>query len=194
MVVAVVPEQVDHAARDHPHRHRRGDAPALQLRDPVSADVLGRRRLGAAPPDRAGWRRPLDAVGFLSFHRALAVGCLPRPLPVLLCCLDARLAHRVGEMARARRTDLLRLPQHRPHLWRRRHTRLPAVDPVLCADRPCAEPRPGTRGAPRQARQPDRPRGAAAAVHQFLGVRLHAADAAPDGGAILLQRHRQAER
>src|SRR5215831_12345319 len=68
---------------------------------------------------------------------------------------------------------------------------MPAGDLVLRADRSGAEPGPGARGPDRQAQEPGR---RPAGLHQSLGVRLYAADADPDGGAVLPQRGLQAAR
>ncbi len=51
---------------------------------------------------------------------------------------------------------------------------------------------PGARGPSRQAQGPQ-PAREPAALHQPLGVRLHPPDANSDGGAVLLQRRRQAQ-
>ena len=68
---------------------------------------------------------------------------------------------------------------------------LPAVDPVLRADRTRDQPGQSARGLVGQTQEP---RSRSAGLHQSMGVRLHEADANPDGRAVLLQRHRQAQR
>ena len=129
---------------------------------------------------------------FFYFSAPVAVGRLPRSLPVLLRRLHGRLADVLGEMDRAGRPDLLRLPQPDAHSTGSIGL-LASLLFILCfapigramsLDRVRA-----VRAAKRQG-----PRGTAAALHQPLGRRLHAADADPDGGAVLLQRHQQTAR
>ena len=69
--------------------------------------------------------------------------------------------------------------------------RQPALHSVCRAGRARVEPGQGARRARRKGQGP---RGTVAALRQCLGRRLHPADADPDGGAVLLQRHQQTAR
>src|SRR5215216_2880508 len=191
VVADLVPGQVDGAVGDCSHRGRGGGPAPLRFGDSLSVYAVGRRRLDAAHAPRAGAIRSLGAVRPFLFFGSVAVGCLPRILLVLLRRLDGGMANRFREMGGADRPYLVRLSQPAHRLWGRRDSRLPVADLVFRAHRPRDELGPGARG-PRGQTQGSR--SPSAAFHQPLGVRLHAADANPNGGAVLRQRDRQTDR
>src|ERR1043166_3227711 len=160
LVAALVPRRDDDAARDRPHRRRRGAPRPLFLRNRLFVRILERPRLHAAGGGAAA-EGPLGAIDLLLSHGAVAARRLSWGFPVLLRRLYARLAHVLGEMGPADRQDFLRLSRHRARLRRGHGSELSASDPVPRAGRTRGEPGPRARRARAKARQP---RGRAAAL------------------------------
>ena len=110
MVGAVVPEFDDDAARDFPDWNRSGAPGLLFLCDRSSVRLLERRRLYAVIAGAAK-QGSLGAIDLLLFTAPRGSGSLSTSLFLLLRRLHGGLADVPGEMDRAGRADILRLPQ-----------------------------------------------------------------------------------